>query len=397
MPNFAKRMDAISGDVVDSILKFSSNPEILSFSLGSPAKELLPIGEIKNIINKVLDEDGTRVLSYGLTEGWLPLKKAYLEHLVHPKGVKADLNNVIITTGSTQAIEIFAEVFLDEGDTVLVEAPTFFATLGVFDKFGAQSIAVATDDQGLIIEDLEAKIKEHRPKILYTIPTFQNPTGNTIPLERRKRIAQLAAEYDFVVMEDDPYCDLRYKGEPIAPIKAFDTTGHVALINSFSKILAPGLRVGAVVASPEIIEKLIVTKQGADTHSTNLAQAICAEFLNSGVLPNHLKNMVPLYTERLEGMLAAIEKYFPKGTKYTKPEGGLFVWVDLPGDLDTHLLLEKAAKEIKVSYVPGAPFFLNPEEGKNSLRLNFSSNIADRNEYGLQLLGEFFTKELNKL
>lgn len=394
MPKFAKRMDTISGDVVDSILKYSSNPEILSFSLGSPARELLPIGEIKTIINKILDEDGTRVLSYGVTEGWLPLRKAYLEHLVHPKGVKADLNNVIITTGSTQAIELFAEIFIDEGDVVLVEAPTFFATLGVFDKFGAQSIAVATDEQGLIIEDLEAKIKEHRPKILYTIPTFQNPTGNTLPIERRKRIAQLASQYDFVVMEDDPYCDLRYKGEPLSPIKAFDTTGHVALINSFSKILSPGLRVGAVVATAEIIEKLIVTKQGADTHSTNLAQAICAEFLNSGALPTHLENMVPLYTERLEGMLAGIEKHFPQGTKFTKPEGGLFVWVDLPGDLDTNLLLEKASKEIKVSYVPGAPFFLNPEQGKNSIRLNFSSNTADKNLYGLKLLGEFFTQEL---
>ena len=187
---------------------------------------------------------------------------------------------------------------------------------------------------------------------------------------------------------------MRYKGEALPAIKSFDTTGNVVLINSFSKILSPGLRVGTMIATPEIIEQLINAKQGADVHTANLTQAICAEFLNSGLLPNHLKSMVPLYTERLDGMLESIEKYFPKGTKYTKPEGGLFIWVDLPGNLDANTLLEKAANEYKVAYVPGTPFFLNQEEGRNSLRLNFSANPVDVNTTGIKRLGEFFKAEL---
>jgi 2-aminoadipate transaminase len=394
MPSFSKRMNEVSGDAIKEILKHSANQEITSFSLGSPAKELLPISDIKNIVNRILDNYGTKVLSYGVTEGWMPLRKSYLDHIALPKGIKADVENVIMTTGATQAVELLVEVFINKGDVVLVENPTFLATLSVFDKYFANSIAIETDEYGMILDDLEKKIKKYNPKMLYTIPTFQNPTGKTLPLERRKRIAELASEYDFIVMEDDPYCDLRYRGEAIPPIKSFDTTGNVVLINSFSKILSPGLRVGTMVTTPEIIKQLIVAKQGADTHTTNLTQAICAEFLNSGLLPNHLNDMVPLYTERLDGMLEAIEKYFPEGTKYTKPEGGLFIWVDLPGNLDTNTLLEKAANEYKVAYVPGTPFFLNQNDGKNSIRLNFSSNPVAINDDGLKRLGEFFKKEL---
>ena len=394
MAKFAKRMGEVSCEAVDNILKYSADPKIISFSLGSPAKELFPVEDIKNILNKITNEDYIKILSYNQVKGWMSLREAYLEHIVRPKGVTAEIDNILTLTGSTQAIELLAQIFLDEGDVVLVESPTFFTSLGVFNKYFAKSIAVETDEFGMIMEDLEAKVKEYKPKFLYTIPTFQNPTGKTLPLERRIKIAELASKYDFIVLEDDPYCELRYEGEVIPPIKAFDKTGNVVLINSFSKILSPGLRVGALVATPEIIRQLEVAKQGSDTHTTNLAQVICAEFLNSGKLPNHLKSMVPLYTERLNIMIEGIEKYFPEGTTYRKPEGGLFVWIVLPGVLDTNELLEKAANEYNVSYVPGSSFYLNSDEGKNIIRLNFSSNPPDKIEIGMQRLGEFFKKEI---
>ena len=200
MTSFSKRMSEISGEAIKEILKHAGNPDLISFGAGSPAKEFLPIADIKNLINRILDEDGTKVLSYGVSEGWLPLRQAYLDHIAAPKGVKADVENIIITTGGSQALQLLVEIFINPGDVVFVESPTYLASLGVFDKYYAKSIAIETDEQGILIDDLEKKIKKYHPKILYTIPTFQNPTGNTLPLERRKRIAELASKYDFIVM-----------------------------------------------------------------------------------------------------------------------------------------------------------------------------------------------------
>lgn len=209
------------------------------------------------------------------------------------------------------------------------------------------------DEHGLVMEDLEAKIKEHNPKMIYTIPTFQNPTGRTLPLERRKKVAELASQFNVIVLEDDPYCDLRYSGEALPAIKTFDQTGHVVLLNRFAKIISPGLRVGTVLAEAEIIQKLTVAKQGADTHTATLTQAICAEFLEQGLLSDHLKKINAMYAEKLHTMITSIEKYFPEGTKFTKPEGGRFIWVELPGEPDVLALFERATSESKVAFVPG--------------------------------------------
>jgi 2-aminoadipate transaminase len=391
MYNFAKCMDNISAGTVKEILKLMGDPEIISFGGGSPAKESFPIDIIRDIVDKSLKDNGNQVLQYGVTEGWKPLREAYLEHIAYPKGVKASLENVITTTGATQGIQLSADVFLDPGDVVLVEAPTFLGTLMVFNKYFVKCVAVETDDHGMIMEDLESKMKKYNPKMLYCIPTFQNPTGKTLPLQRRKKIAELASTYNVIVMEDDPYCDLRYKGEALPPIKSFDQTGHVIFLNSFSKIISPGLRVGTVVAEPEIIEKITVAKQCADTHTTNLTQAICAEFLNRGLLQGHLNAITPIYAKRLDTMLEGIKKHFPTGTKYTQPEGGLFIWAELPGEPNLQALLQKATQEYKVAFVPGKPFFINPEDGRNSLRLNFSSNTPENIEEGMKRLGEVFS------
>ncbi|HSQ33404.1 MAG TPA: PLP-dependent aminotransferase family protein [Peptostreptococcaceae bacterium] len=392
MYNFAKRMDNVSASAVKDIFRLMADPEIISFGGGSPAKESFPIETIQDITDKALKDNGNQVLQYGMTEGWRPLREAYLEHIVYPKGVKASLENVITTTGATQGIQLVSDIFLDHGDIVLVESPTFLGTLMVFNKYLVKCVPVETDEHGMIMEDLELKMEKYSPKMLYTIPTFQNPTGKTLPLERRKKVAELASTYNVIVMEDDPYCDLRYKGEGLPHIKSFDQTGHVILLNSFSKIISPGLRVGTVVAEQDIIEKIVVAKQCADTHTTNLTQVVCAEFLNRGLLPGHLEAITPIYSKRLDTMLDGIQKYFPPGTKYTQPEGGLFIWAELPGEPNVQALLEKAAQEYKVAFVPGKPFFINPEDGKNSLRLNFSSNTSENIEEGMKRLGEVFSQ-----
>lgn len=331
MPQFAERMNRFSGDAVREILKMMADKEIVSFGGGSPAPETFPVEVIKDIADKALTQKPAALLQYGLTEGWLPLREAYLEHLVRAKGVKADLENVLTLTGSTKGIGLAAEIFLNAGDCVLVESPTFLSTLSVFRRFDTTCIPVLVDDDGIIPQDLEEKIKRHKPKMLYSIPTFQNPTGRTIPADRRKAIAELASKYDVIVLEDDPYCELRYRGTSVPPIKSFDESGHVVMLNSFAKIVSPGLRVGAMTADASIIRKASDAKQLADTHTPNLTQEICAEFLNRGLLPGHLKKITPLYAERMDTMLEGISKHFPQGCRYTTPEGGLFVWGQASG------------------------------------------------------------------
>ncbi len=395
MVKLANRMTKFSGDDLADILRYSLDPSVISFSMGSPARELYPVDAIREIVDEVLANDSQRSLSYGSTDGWQPLKKAYLEHVAKPKGVIASEDEVVVTTGSTQGVDLLTQILIDPGDCILVESPTYLNTISVFKKYEAKLVSVKMDDEGIIISDLEEKIKLHKPKMLYTIPTFQNPSGKTLLVERRKMIADLASEYDMIVLEDDPYCDLRYRGNSVPPIKTFDKTGHVVLANSFSKTIAPGLRVGTMVGSKEIIDAIILAKGITDTNTPILAQAICSGFLDRGLLPAHLESMVPLYLERLDAMLEGIRKYFPAEIKYTVPEGGLFVWVDLPDTVNTRTLLKKAAEEYKVSYVPGSAFCVDEEDGIHSIRLNFSANNAEKIDEGLKRLGELLTKELN--
>ena len=395
MITYADRMKNVSGEALNDILKYSSDPSIISFSLGSPAKEVYPIEKIKEIMSTVMEKDAIRILSYGMSEGYMPLREAFLNHIAIPKGIKADIENILITTGATQGIELISQTFINPGDVVLVESPSFLTSLQVFLKYGATLVGVNMDTDGIMCEDLECKIKKYNPKMLYTIPTFQNPSGKTLPSHRRKKIAELADKYDLLVVEDDPYCDLRYTGDVVPPIKSFDETGNIILANSFSKILAPGLRVGTITATKEIITALVLAKGGADTNTTIMSQAICAEFLNQGLLPDHLKEMVPVYLERLNAMLDALDRYFPKECKYTIPQGGLFVWIEVPESINTRELLSIAANEHKVSYVPGYPFFINPKDGDHSLRLNFSSNTPEKIYEGVKRLGDLLHSIIN--
>jgi len=370
-----------------------ADPQIISLGGGSPAAESYPLEEIREITDWLLREKSVTMLEYGLTTGYMPLREAYLEKLVKTKGVEAKIENTICFTGSGQGIYLILDVFIDPGDVVLVENPTFLATLNVLRKMNAHIIGVDMDEDGIIIEDLEAKIRKYRPKMLYTIPTFQNPSGRTISLERRQKIAEFAAKYDMVVLEDDPYGDVRFRGEALAPIKQFDESGNVIMLNSFSKIIAPGIRVGAATAKEEWVEKMELVKQGADTHTATLPQAICAEFVSRGLLPAHLKKVGAIYKERYEALESGIKKYFPANIEYTKPDGGLFVWARLPG-VDMIAMNQMAVTKYKVAFIPGNPFYVDETEGKDCFRLNFSSSDAHKIETACQRLGELFAEKI---
>jgi len=396
MPNFASRMDGISGSVIRELFKLMADKEIISFGGGNPAAESFPISTIEEITSEILREKGTAILQYGTTEGYMPLRESYIEHIAQPKGINAKVEEVITTTGSTQGIDLALKVFTNPGDVVLVESPTFLGTLQAMRMYQLKCVPVEMDQEGVNIDDLEEKIKQYNPKLFYCIPTFQNPSGKTLGVERRKQIAKLAETYDIVVLEDDPYCDLRYSGEPVPSIKSFDKSGNVILLNSFSKNISPGLRVGTVLAQPAFIKKMTVAKQSSDTHTSNLTQAIVDSFLRRGLLPGHLKSIIPLYAQRLEAMLSGLDKHFPKGFTFTRPEGGLFVWGELPVNIDMPKLLERATKEAKVAFIPGQYFFVDPQTmGQNTMRFNFSGATVEQIQTGLEKLGALVAQAIN--
>ncbi len=395
MTSFANRMDGVSGSVIREIFKMMADPDMISFGGGNPAKESFPIDVVERISHEVLEQNGAGILQYGTTEGYAPLRESYLEYIAGPKGVKAGVENVLTLSGSMQGLDLTTKVFIDPGDAVLVEAPTFLGALQAFNTYQAHCVPVGMDDEGVDLNELEDKVKQYHPKMFYVIPTFQNPTGKTLGVERRRAIAELAEKYDFIVIEDDPYCDLRYSGTPMPPIKTFDKSGNVVLLNSFSKILSPGLRVGAAVASPEIIRKMTVAKQSSDTHTSNLTQAIADAFLRRNLLSGHLASILPIYSERLNAMLEGLERFFPDTFKYTKPEGGLFVWGETAGSPDMPEILKRSTQELKVAFVPGQFFFVDPSAmGHNTMRLNFSSATPERILTGLERLGGLISKNI---
>lgn len=395
MTQYAKRMDGVSGSVIREILKLMGDPEIISFGGGNPAKESFPIDIVESVAHEVLEQNGAGILQYGTTEGYTPLRESYLKYIAHPKGIQADPENVLTLTGSMQGLDLITKVFVDPGDAVLVESPTFLGALQAFNTYQAQCVPVGMDDEGVDLNELEEKIKKHHPKLFYVIPTFQNPTGKTLGVERRRAIAELATKYDFIVIEDDPYCDLRYRGTPVPPIKTFDKSGNVILLNSFSKILSPGLRVGTVVSTPEITRKLTVAKQSSDTHTSNLTQAIADAFLRRGLLPGHLANILPIYSARLDALLEGLDTFFPSSFRHTSPEGGLFVWGELPGKPDMPAILKRATQELKVAFIPGQYFYVDPSSmGLNTMRLNFSSATPDRIMIGLERLGKLVAENI---
>ena len=398
MPEFAKRMEymAASADVIRGLFSAMTDPQTISFGGGAPATEALPVEEIHALANEVLTREarGCEALQYGAPAGLKQLREIVADKLLAPKGVDARADDIIIVNGGLETMNLLCQVFINPGDVILVESPTFVHCVEIFEMFEARCVGCRMDDFGLVMEDVEEKIRKFHPKMVYVIPTFQNPTGKTLPAARRRKLAELGSAYDVLILEDDPYRDLRYSGEELKPIKAYDTTGHTVLANSFSKIFSPGSRLGYVFAEHRIIEKLFDAKTATNSHTSMLAQVLCAEFFARGCFDEHLKKLRAIHRERRDAMMAALEKYLPKGTKWVFPDGGLFSWVELPGNIDTTELL-KEANAAKVSYVAGAGFFVgNTGEGKNCMRISFGNVSPEKIETRMKRLGDLIKRKL---
>ncbi len=380
---YASRFDGVTGSAIREIFKMIAKPGMISFAGGNPAKSALPDDVVALIAREVLEQDGKTILQYGATEGYAPLLeslKAYAE-----EQLGCELPAVLPVTGSTQAMDLLCKALINPGDVILVENPTFLGNMQCMHLYEAKLVPVESDENGIILEKLEAAIKEHHPKMLYTIPTFQNPTGRTLAADRRQPIAEMAAKYGMIVAEDDPYRDLRYSGEPLPSIKSFDKEGWVVFLGSFSKIISPGLRVGFMAGDPRILRKCTVGKQSADVHTSNLTQAIVDQYLRRNLLPAHIKSICASYKEQMDAMMQELET-FPAGTTYTRPEGGLFIWVELPEHINVLELLEKCV-ERNVAYVPGTHFFCDGGH-MNTLRLNFSNSTVEQIHTGMAVLRE---------
>lgn len=379
---FAKRLDNVSGSAIRAIFALLGQPGMISFAGGNPSPDCFPSEEVADIASKLIREQGSTILQYGGTPGIMKLKQTVLD-MVKEKGIDASPDQVIITSGSTQGIGLAAKTLVNPGDVILAEAPTFIGAIQTFLTYQADVKGVKMDEQGMDIDALEEAIKKHKPKFVYTIPTFQNPTGRTMSLERRKRIIEVCEQYGVLILEDDPYCDLRYSGEPVPPIKSFDTNNTVIYLASFSKIISPGLRVGAAIADERIIAKYNVAKQGEDLHTSNLSQEIVTQYIGSGKLPAHIDNIRAVYKEKRDAMLEKL-KNFPENITYTVPDGGLFIWMELPRGTDAMPIFEKGVEE-KVAFVPGTHFFADGG-GKNTMRLNFSMASLEQIDKGMDVL-----------
>ena len=388
---YANRISNIKASEIRELLKLSEQPEIISFAGGFPAPELFPKDKLAEVTSKVLTEQGEIALQYTTTEGYAPLRKIIVEERMAPAGVKCDISNIMLTNGSQQGLEFSAKLFINEGDIIICESPSYLGAINAFKAYNPKFVEIPMDKDGMVIEDLEKALKGHsNVKMIYTIPDFQNPSGITMSLERRKRIAELAAEYEIPVIEDSPYGELRFDGERLPSIKAFDEAGYVVTLGTFSKTFCPGLRLGWIVASPEILKKYVLIKQGADLQCNTLCQISSAKFMEQYKLDDHIAKIIEVYRVRRDLMIDSMKKYFPKDVKFTFPEGGLFTWVELREDLDSSKIMEDALKE-KVAYVPGASFFPNGGK-KNFFRLNYSNMTNEKIIEGIKRLGKVLYK-----
>jgi 2-aminoadipate transaminase len=393
---YAVRTKGIKGSAIRELLKVTQRPEVISFGGGLPASEFFPTERFEEACHRVLKENPTRALQYGETEGYQPLREMIARHTSR-YGVKAETENVMITTGSQQALDLIGKLLINPGDRILVEAPTYLGALQAFNVYGAEYFGVGCDEDGLCTELLEPALR-FGPKFMYVLPNFQNPAGTTLSGERRHALVSLANKYGIPIVEDDPYGQLRYEGEHLPPLVVLDrenvprddgyTLGNVIYLSTFSKTLAPGLRLGWIVAPPEVIAKLVQLKQGADLHTSTFTQIVAYEVARDNFLDEHVKMLRRVYRERRDVMLDALAEYFPPEVTWTHPKGGLFLWVTLPEDVDANELFHEALKE-NVAFVSGDSFFPSNgfgREGSRHFRLNFSNASPEKIREGIRRL-----------
>ncbi|WP_406542968.1 PLP-dependent aminotransferase family protein [Clostridium ljungdahlii] len=389
--NFSERANGLKASEIRELLKLTEMPEVISFAGGLPAPELFPVDGMKKVTQEVLEKDGQVALQYSTTEGFKPLRDIIAKQRMSREGVDVTGDDIIVTSGSQEGIEFSAKIFVNEGDTIICESPSYLGAIGAFKAYRPNFTEIEMDEHGIIIEKLEEELKKNKKvKMIYTIPDFQNPTGITMSDDRRKRIAELAKEYQVPVIEDNPYGELIFEGTTHPSIKSFDKDGWVIYLGTFSKTFCPGLRLGWICAAPEILEKYIIIKQGVDLQCSTLDQRAAALFMQKYNLNEHVEEIKKVYGKRRKLMLESMDKYFPKEVKHTNPYGGLFTWVYLKEGLDSAEILKEALKE-NVAYVPGGPFFPNGGH-KNHFRLNYSCMSEDKIVEGIKRLGKVLAK-----
>lgn len=392
---YAKRMDLFKKSELGEILKLIEEPDIISFAGGLPASELFPVEEMKKVSVKVLDENGEEALQYSGSQGYLPLRNHIAKRMNEKGKTNVKAEDILVTSGSQQALDFAGNVFLDEGDIVLCESPSYLGALNAFKGYKPEIMEVPTDKEGMITEELEKMLKENaKVKFIYVIPDFQNPTGVTWSLDRRKKFMEVVNKYEIPVIEDNPYGELRYEGEFLPALKSFDTKGLVIYLGTFSKIFCPGYRLGWTCASKDILQKFITCKENSDLQTSTIGQRELSKYIDDYDLDEHVEKIKSTYKKRRDLMLDCMEKEFPEGVSFTHPHGGLFTWVKLPEKLNAQDLMKKCV-ENKVAYLPGGFFF--PEGNKeNYFRLNYSSSKEEKIVEGIKRLGDVLKEALNE-
>ncbi len=396
---YAHRTQRMKSSAIRELLKLTENPEVISFAGGMPAPEIFPTAEVEAACVQVLRHHGAKALQYGSTEGYTPLREMIARHTAR-FGIEVSIDNIMITSGSQQALDLLGRIFINRGDRIVVESPTYLGALQAWNAYGAEYVTVAMDENGMIPEELEKALR-YGPKFIYLLPNFQNPTGVTIPYERRLKIIEMADRYGVPIVEDDPYGQLRFEGDHIPSVSVLDNqfhpnngsySGNVIYLSTFSKTLAPGLRLAWVIAPTEVIRKLVQAKQGADLHTATFNQIVAHEVGQHGFLDKHIQKIIAVYRERRDVMLDTLDEFMPQGVNWTHPHGGLFLWATLPPYMNANELFIEAVEE-KVAFVSGASFHANGG-GENTMRLNFSNANPERIAIGIERLSRVVKRHL---
>ena len=397
---FAQRTQRMGSSAIRELLKLTEEPDIISFGGGMPAPDVFPADEMREACDRVLRNTSELALQYGSTEGYRPLREMIVRHTAR-YGIQVTPDNILITSGSQQALDLLGKILINPGDRILVESPTYLGALQAWSAYGAEYVTVPMDENGMVTDALEDALRSG-PKFIYVLPNFQNPTGVTLSLDRRHKLLELADRYGVPIVEDDPYGQLRYEGENLPSVVDLDSharysgeacySGNVIYLSTFSKILAPGLRLAWVIAPPQVIRKLTQAKQGADLHTATFNQCVAYEVGHAGFLDRHIETICQVYGHRRNVMLGAMDAYFPPGVEWTHPQGGLFLWGVLPETINAAEVL-KVAIEKRVAFVPGAPFY-PAGGGHNTMRLNFSFANPEKIQEGISRLGKVLYEKM---
>jgi 2-aminoadipate transaminase len=393
--HLAVRAKGINPSIIREILKLTVQPDVISFAGGLPAPELFPIREFDEACHQILEEEGQVALQYSLSEGYLPLRQ-FLAESMSQYITKIETDNVIIVNGSQQGLELIGKIFIDPGTKILCSRPTYLGALQAWTSYQAEYISVPLDENGMCVDEIPAILEQSgdRPRMVYVLPNFHNPAGTTLPLERRKRLVEIARKFDLIIVEDDPYRELRYEGEDISPVYNLAPERTIYL-STFSKTLAPGIRLAWTVAAKPAFDKILEAKQAADLHTGTFVQMVANVICQSGTLRKHVKRLVDVYRSRRNIMLESLEEHWPSEASWTSPKGGLFLWAHAPQSINTREFLDTAVAA-KVAYVPGFAFYPYEQGGEHTMRLNFSNSTEEMINEGVFRLGRAMKEQITR-